>query len=211
MKIIITAGATWVKIDDIRIITAKFTGKTGLSLARMLKDKGNTVTLVINDHCLEGIKTDGLKIISYRYYDELKASLLSELNKNRYDAVIHNAAVSDYKVKDTIKGKIPSGRESVNLELIPTEKIIKLIRELAPVSLVIQFKLEITQKDLLEKAYLSLQENNSDFVVANSFDNLKDGYKASIISREKQVIEVSSMEDLADNLDRLIRLLSFKK
>ena len=34
MKVLITAGATWVKIDDVRIITNRFTVNTGLYLAK---------------------------------------------------------------------------------------------------------------------------------------------------------------------------------
>ncbi len=39
MKVLVTAGSTWTKIDDVRIITNRFTGKTGLGLAQGLKKK----------------------------------------------------------------------------------------------------------------------------------------------------------------------------
>ena len=34
MKVLITGGATWIKIDVVRIITNIFTGKTALFLAK---------------------------------------------------------------------------------------------------------------------------------------------------------------------------------
>ena len=60
----------------------------------------------------------------------------------KYDAVIHSAAVSDYRVQGTYvyepeggmqvvgsKGKISSGFEELYLRLLPTQKIVDLIRE----------------------------------------------------------------------------------
>jgi len=209
MKILITAGATWIKIDDVRILTNKFTGKTGLYLAQQLKKKGHSVTLLVNDHCLG--KITGLKVISYRYFDELKILLNRLLKKNRYDAIIHMAAVSDYKVKNIKKGKIPSCQKKLTLQLVPTEKLVKTIRKLCRQALLIQFKLEVQRKGLIEDAYQSLKENNSDFVVANALKDLVFGYKGFIVSREKHVIPVSSKVSLANNLHKLITLLFHSK
>ena len=67
IRVLVTAGATWVKVDEVRILTNRFTGKTGLSLAEGLKKKGYRVTLLANPHCLNGIKD--IKLISYRYFE----------------------------------------------------------------------------------------------------------------------------------------------
>ena len=209
MKILITAGATWVKIDDVRILTNKFTGKTGLYLAQQLKKKGHSVTFLINNHCIGKIK--GLKVISYRYFDDLKNILTQQLKKSRYDAIIHMAAVSDYKVKNIKKGKIPSRHKKLLLQLVPAEKLVKKIRSLAKQSLLIQFKLEIKSRGLIEDDYQSLKENDSDFVVANALEDLKLGYKGAIISRERHIIPVVSRAALATNLHKIITLLSGSK
>ncbi|UCG34915.1 MAG: hypothetical protein JSW17_05340 [Candidatus Omnitrophota bacterium] len=209
MKVLVTAGATWVKVDDVRILTNKFTGKTGLYVAQQLKERGHSVTLLINDHCIEKIK--GLKVISYRYFDDFKSVLMRNLAKNRYDAIIHMAAVSDYKVKNVKKGKIPSYQKKLALQLVPTEKLVKIIRRLCRQALLIQFKLEVKRKGLIEDAYQNLKENNSDFVVANALKDLVSGYKGFIVSREKHVIPVNSKVSLANNLCKLITLLSGSK
>ena len=46
-KILITAGPTWVRLDDVRVITNVFTGKSGVALAESLARKGHTVTLLL--------------------------------------------------------------------------------------------------------------------------------------------------------------------
>ena len=73
MKILITAGSTWIGIDEVRILTNRFTGKTGLYLAQELKKKGYLVTLLINPHCTGKIK--GLRAVYYRYFYELKTAI----------------------------------------------------------------------------------------------------------------------------------------
>jgi len=190
-------------VDDVRILTNRFTGKTGLYLAKGLKRKGHSVTLLINLHCVG--KIEGLKVIPYQYFEEFKWEVAKAIKKQRYDAIIHNAAVSDYKLKKLLKGKIPSGR-SRSLKLVPTEKIIKRIRAKAPNSLLIQFKLEPKQRGIINKAYKSLRENRSDFVVANALEDMQAGYKGFLISKDKKVISLKSREFLLTALDRVIRL-----
>ena len=202
MKILITAGSTWTKVDDVRIFTNRFTGKTGLYLAKGLKRKGHSVTLLINPHCLGKIK--GLKIIPYRYFEEFKRKVIREIKKQRYDAIIHSAAVSDYKIKSPQKGKIPSGKPRV-LKLVPTEKIIKQIRAKAPNSLLIQFKLEPKQRGIIKKAYKSLKDNGSDFVVANALCDMQTGYFCFLINKKKEAVPLKSKSVLLTALDKIIR------
>ncbi|MCM8831612.1 MAG: phosphopantothenoylcysteine decarboxylase [Candidatus Omnitrophica bacterium] len=205
MNILITAGPTWVKIDEVRILTSIFTGKTGLYLAQKFKENKHLVTLLINNHCINTIYK-GIKLIPFRYFDELKEAISKQLKKIKYDVIIHSAAVSDYKLKKTFKGKIPSGKEELILKFTPTEKLIKLIRKLAPETVLVQFKLEVTKKCLIEKAYKSLKENKSDFVVANALEDLKMGYKAFIIDKSKKVITINSKKNLFYALLKIIEL-----
>jgi phosphopantothenoylcysteine decarboxylase/phosphopantothenate--cysteine ligase len=201
MRILITAGATWTKIDDIRILTNRFTGRTGLYLARGLKQKGHSVTLLANLYCLGRVK--GLKIIPYQYFREFKSKLYTAVKKQRYDAIVHSAAVSDYKLKEPFRGKLASGKPR-NLKLVPTEKLVKGIRRLSE-ALLIQFKLETKQKGIVNRAYASLKESKSDFVVANALEDMQRGYKGFLINRDKEVISLNSRKSLLDALDRIIR------
>ncbi len=82
--------------------------------------------------------------------------------------------------------------------------MIKRIRRLAKKSLLIQFKLEPKRKGIIEDAYNSLRENNSDFVVANALEDLKLGYRGFVISKDKKIIPVDSKLSLVDNLNRII-------
>jgi len=195
VKILVTAGPTWIKIDEVRILTSIFTGKTGLYLAREFAKKGHSVTLFINPHCL-GQKIKGIHVINFKYFEDFKRKVTKELKDKRYDVIIHSAAVSDYKLKKVFSAKIPSGKKSLALELIPTQKLVKTIRRLVKGSVLIQFKLEIKRKGLLEKAYRSLKENKSDFVVANALEDLRHTYKAFLIDKHKKAISLESKKEL---------------
>ena len=50
-----------------------------------------------------------IKIIKYRFFDELAKLLKIELLK-KYDIIIHAAAVSDFKFQGSVKGKISSDK-----------------------------------------------------------------------------------------------------
>ena len=204
MKILVIAGSTWVKIDQIRILTNRFTGKTGLCLAKSLKKEGHSVTLLINNHCIGKIK--GLKVISFRYFDDLKKKLGKLLKDSRYDAIVHMAAVSDYKLKKAYEGKIASGKKNLSLQLVPAEKLVKRIRSAAKGSMLIQFKLEPKRKGIIDDAYQSLKENRSDFVVANALEDLGPGYKGFLIDKEKNIKPINSKASLAAVLDKIVRL-----
>ncbi len=209
MKVLITGGATWVKIDSVRILTNRFTGKTGLYLAKSLAAGGHKVTFLVNPSCLslDAEKISGypdLDIIHFYFFKQLKTALEKQLKNNDYDAVIHTAAVSDYLPKKSQIGKIVSGKKRLKLTFEPAPKLIKLIRKLAKETLLIQFKLEDSRDNLIEAACASLKLNDSDYVVANALRDLSPGYLAYLIDSKKNVIELNSKLELAEKLSSII-------
>ena len=199
MKILITGGSTWIKIDEVRIITNIFTGGTALFLANELKKKRHNVTLLINPSHLKELPS-GIQIKTFRFFDELQTKLKTELKNNSYDMIIHSAAVSDYRLSSRLKGKLSSGKKRLDFTLIKTPKLITLIRRLAKKSILVQFKLEIQRKGLIEKAFESLQQNQSDAVVANCLQDITLGYKAFLVDKNKKITPISSRKQLASLL-----------
>ena len=61
----------------------------------------------------------------------------------------------------------------------------------------VQFKLEISPKGLIDKAYASLLRNKTDLVVANALNDLSAGYRAFIIDKERRIYPVKSKFALA--------------
>jgi phosphopantothenoylcysteine decarboxylase/phosphopantothenate--cysteine ligase len=199
-KILITAGPTWIKVDDVRVITTIFSGNTGIFLARNFKKHGASVTLIINSPHLNTEKLSGIKIIPFRYFEEFKDKITKELKGSHYDTIIHSAAVSDYKLNRVFRGKIASGKKSLTLKLTPAEKIIKIIRKLQRNATLIQFKLEVKRKNLPKEALKSLKGNRSDFVVANALEDLRVKYKSFILDKRKNITAINSKMNLFEKL-----------
>ncbi len=217
-RILVTAGSTWVSIDSVRVISNIATGKTGMLLTREAAARGARATLVLgpccgynlNKVCSLGRKEllyinkrlgKSIRIIHFHFFGELRNILKCELKNNRYDIVIHSAAVSDFKPEYKLRGKLSSDR-GYRLKLIPSEKLIVLIRHLAPKAKLVIFKLEsaVTKKTLIKRAKRARDMVGADIVVANRLNP----YRAFIIDKEGNRTKVKNREQLAKKLIKLL-------
>jgi len=185
-KILITSGPTWIPIDPMRIISNKSSGQLGQIMALDLTKVGADITL------LEGPvstpkKLKNIKVLKFTFYDEFLKVLTNELKK-KYDILIHAAAVSDYKLKNPYKNKLSSKATTLLLELVPTKKIINLIKKINPNITLVGFKLEsqMTKALALKKTSKLFKEVGCDLVIANSFTNQK--YSGYIINKEGEFL-----------------------
>jgi phosphopantothenate-cysteine ligase/phosphopantothenoylcysteine decarboxylase/phosphopantothenate--cysteine ligase len=150
MKILVTAGATMVMIDQVRAITNIFKGQTGTEIAyHLAHEDGHDVTLVASDqgvvdrvekpwrdedswngpYCFTAPKYP--TVIYYQTFGELASIMEREIRTGNYDVVIHSAAVSDYKV-DYIETATPFGEGSVKRENKISSGYDNLILRLVP-------------------------------------------------------------------------------
>ena len=185
-KILITCGPTWVAIDSVRVISNSSTGEMGHLIAKDLKRLGAQITL------LEGPVTHAadlrsIKVIKFQFYDDL-VRILKEQLKKKYDVIIHAAAVSDYRLKNSYTNKISSNQARVNLELVPTEKIIHWIKRLNPKAFLVGFKLETGRnlRNLKQKAAALIKQADCELVVANTFENQR--YQGYILDKQNNIL-----------------------
>ncbi|MDP8266743.1 MAG: phosphopantothenoylcysteine decarboxylase [Candidatus Aceula meridiana] len=204
-KILITCGPTWVPIDRIRVISNVSTGEIGHRISHLLCREKAKVTLI------QGPGTHPLrhlpyKTISFRFFDEFAKVVKSELQKTKYDVVIHAAAVSDYKIRRPQTKKISSNFKEFKLELVPTPKIIQTIKKLNPKTFLIGFKLESEAKKefLVARAETLIKKAKCDLVVANLATN--NYYKGYIIDRTKTILATeTSREKMAQHLVSILK------
>jgi phosphopantothenoylcysteine decarboxylase/phosphopantothenate--cysteine ligase len=179
-RILITAGPTWVALDRVRVISNLATGETGCILADKFEKLGAKVTLLLGpgNFCTAAA---GIKVKHFKYFSELAQLLEKELKSGKYAAVIHAAAVADYRPREIIYGKVSSLRKSWKINLVPTQKLIKSLEIYQPDLFTVGFKFEPdTNKDkLIVKGRILLKAANLDLVVANSYKNR--GYQAYIL------------------------------
>lgn len=199
-RILITAGPTWVAIDSVRVISNIASGETGILLAKEAAKRGAAVTLVLGPSG-EAMLPKAIRVISFKFFDELKNIVISELKSKTYDAVIHSAAVSDFKPERITGGKISSGRIR-SLKLLPLPKIIYAIRKLTPAAKLVMFKLEpgVCDSVLIKRAKSAMGRIRADFVVANQLNP----YRAFILDNVGNKIPVKNKRDLAKKILKLI-------
>jgi len=198
-KILITAGPTWVPIDRVRVISNIATGETGILLAEKLQSQGAKVTLLLGaiETCCLSKK---IKLIRFRFFEELRRLIMKELRTGRYDVVIHSAAVSDYRPLRVHSRKVKSGLKNWKLNLVPTAKIIDAIKRVDKDLCLVGFKFEpeATKARLLRQAKMFLEHKSCDLVVANTINNAD--YVAYIIQKDKTSGPIFTKERLAKDL-----------
>jgi len=201
-RILITAGPTWVPIDNVRVISNIASGETGILLAKQAKKIGAKVTLFlgpVNDCCLD----ESINIIHFKYFEELRNKIRKELYSNKYDYIIHSAAVSDFKPRQILKGKV-SSEGGISLRLKPLPKIFRDIRRISPQAKLVMFKLEsrISDNTLIRSAKVTQHKAHAEFIVANRLNP----YRAFIIDKKGNAISVRSKNELANRLLKIIDL-----
>jgi len=182
-KILITAGPTWVAIDSVRVISNIATGNTGVLLSKVFSADKAKVTLLLGP--AETAPVDKrVRVIRYRFFDELSSLLEKELKTGAYDAVIHAAAVSDYRPRQVYRKKISSRLKSWSILLAPTPKLIDKLSSCGKYLLKVGFKFEpkVSDKRLIAEGRSLRKKSDLDFVVANTVN--KKGYRAFIIGRQ---------------------------
>jgi len=184
-KVLITAGPTWVAIDKVRIISNIATGQTGIKLAELFNRYKAKVTLLLGAAGNKDYPIDKkIKVIRFKFFDELNEILKVTLSRERFDIVIQTAAVSDYRPEKSYTSKIKSGIKKLTLTLIPTVKIIKQIKRIAPFVFLVGFKFEVSmsKNKLIQSANKLMKQNNLDLAVANTIS--KQGYQAYILNKQ---------------------------
>jgi phosphopantothenoylcysteine decarboxylase/phosphopantothenate--cysteine ligase len=168
MRVLVVAGATVEAIDDVRVITNRSTGGTGVELAKTAFELGANVELWLGRH-----EAPVPSWLPYRTFDSTD-ELASMAEKAEADICIVPAAIADFKPAKKQGGKIPTRAGALTLDLKPTPKILERFRKGTRKALV-GFKAEagVGEAELKARALALAKEADLDFVVANDVANVK--------------------------------------
>lgn len=170
LRVLINAGPTYEKIDDVRFIANYSSGKMGFALAEAAAKLGAEVVLVagpVNLECSKSI---------YRVNVTNAAEMHAEMMKYCSEAkvMILAAAVADFTPKVKFDGKIKKTQDSdtMILELVKTKDILAdLGKSKTSEQKLIGFALEAD--NMIENAKDKMQRKNCDMIIANKA-NVKD-------------------------------------
>ena len=196
IKVLVTSGGTTEPIDDVRVITNTSTGKTAAYITEQLAEAGLEVDYL---HATNAAlpKADVQKY-EFSTFKDLQNQFQTLLKANKYDWVIHTAAVSDYSV-DKTSGKISSDTDQIQLILKKNPKLLNDIKKLSPTTKLVGFKLTSSadNKTILDKVGQQFKNASCDFVVHNDLSEI------SKASHRFHVYSSTMKEEVAQNTQEL--------
>ncbi|HEY4904718.1 MAG TPA: bifunctional phosphopantothenoylcysteine decarboxylase/phosphopantothenate--cysteine ligase CoaBC, partial [Candidatus Sulfotelmatobacter sp.] len=209
--VLITAGPTREKIDPVRYLTNRSSGRMGYALAEAALRRGARVLLVSGPSSLTPPGTaEATRVESA---EEMRAAVLNLLPQSTI--VIKTAAVSDYRARQTAGQKLKR-KGPMTLELEATPDILKEIASHKESQLVIGFAAET--ENALENARQKLVSKNLDAIVVNDVSREGIGFDSdrnavTIITRDEvvDVPETTKWEVAQRVLDQIIHLRQQRK
>jgi len=202
-KLLVIGGSTEEPMDDVRFMTNKSSGRTGVELALNAYERGADTEIWMG-HCQ--VRLPGF--IPVRRFKSV-SNLLDMTDDINHDIVLVPAAISDYSVEKQ-EGKIPSGKKDLTLKLKPNPKVIRKVREKSNCFLVgFKAEFDVGKEKLIEKAKIRMNEAGLDMMIANDLAQAtQDENHVFIIDKNGTVDEFSGKKGkIAERiLDKVVSL-----
>jgi len=200
-KVLVIAGSTEEPVDDIRVVTNRSSGETGVELARAAHERGADVELLMG-RCDTDIP-DHIKTVRFTSFSDLS----KKLKGRRFDIVLFPAAVSDYSPKKA-EGKMPSEESTLTLVMRRNPKLIDGLKA----KLVVGFKAQAktTDQRLVEESLKLIKRSKCQLVVGNLVEQVKRGRtRVLLVERDGSVEQLEGTKwQVADKIiDKVVRMV----
>ena len=173
LRVVISAGPTQEKIDPVRYISNRSSGKMGYAVAEAARARGASVTLVSGPVSLEA--PEGVRLIRVESAGEMKVAM--DQAAAEADVVIMAAAVADYRVAAPVDRKIKKDAEEVQIALVRNDDILAgLGKAKRAGQVLVGFAAETN--DVIAYASEKLKRKNADLFVANDVSRADIGFSA---------------------------------
>jgi phosphopantothenoylcysteine decarboxylase/phosphopantothenate--cysteine ligase len=160
-KVIVTAGPTRERIDPVRFITNRSSGKMGFAVAEAARDAGAEVILISGP--VSVCTPPGIRRVDVETADQMLAAVNENLGGA--DIFIAAAAVSDYRPVQVSMEKIKKTSDSLMLALSRTTDILATVAAGAARPFVVGFAAET--QNVERNALAKLEGKNLDMIAAN--------------------------------------------
>jgi phosphopantothenoylcysteine decarboxylase/phosphopantothenate--cysteine ligase len=204
--VLITAGPTREKIDPVRYLTNRSSGRMGYALAEAALRRGARVLLVSGPTSIT--PPGAAEVTRVESAEEMRDAVLRLLPQA--SIVIKTAAVSDYRPKAAAGQKIKR-KGPMSLELEATPDILKELSSKKGTQIIVGFAAET--ENVLENARQKLVAKNLDAIVVNDVSREGVGFDSdrnavTIISPDEvvEVPETTKWEVAQRVLDQIVRL-----
>jgi phosphopantothenoylcysteine decarboxylase/phosphopantothenate--cysteine ligase len=204
--VLITAGPTREKIDPVRYLTNRSSGRMGYALAEAALRRGARVLLVSGPTSLT--PAGGAELTPVESAEQMRQATLKLLPEATI--VIKTAAVADYRPRTVAEQKIKR-TGAMSLELEPTSDILAELARTKTSQIIVGFAAET--ENVLENARKKLMAKALDAIVVNDVSREGIGFdsdrNAVTIITQSEVVEVpetTKWEVAQRVLDQVARL-----
>jgi phosphopantothenoylcysteine decarboxylase/phosphopantothenate--cysteine ligase len=204
--VLITAGPTREKIDPVRYLTNRSSGRMGYALAEAALRRGARVLLVSGPTALTA--PGGAEVTHIESAEQMRQASLQLLSQA--SIVIKTAAVADYRPAHAATQKIKR-KDAMTLELEPTPDILAELARRKSSQIMVGFAAET--ENVLENARKKMLAKSLDAIVVNDVSRPGVGFdsdrNAVTIITPTDVIEVretTKWEVAQRVLDQVVRL-----
>jgi phosphopantothenoylcysteine decarboxylase/phosphopantothenate--cysteine ligase len=194
MKILITAGATYERIDPVRFIGNFSTGKMGFALAEVCAEKGFEVLLIAGVVHLQ-TQHANIQRIDVESAEQMYQAVMQHFPD--CDAAVLCAAVADFTPESIASQKIKQNGKVLIIKLKPTKDIAMAVGKIKRGNqIVVGFALETDNEE--NNATSKMERKNFDMIVLNSLNDKGAGFgydtnKVTILKRNGEKIELPLM------------------
>ena len=187
MRVLITAGPTYERIDPVRFIGNHSTGKMGFALAEAFADRGFDVLLIAGPVHIVTVNP-AIKRIDVVSADDMYRAVMQHFAES--DVAVVCAAVADFTPTVAADRKIKRKTDDLVIRLKPTQDIAAAAgRQKRQGQFIVGFALETDDEEA--NAVDKMQRKNLDMIVLNSLNDQGAGFgydtnKVTIIERNGQ-------------------------
>ena len=204
--VLVTAGPTREKIDPVRYLTNRSSGRMGYAIAEAALRRGARVLLVSGPTAITA--PGAAEVTPVETAEDMLATVLKLLPQAT--VVIKTAAVADFRPKAASEQKIKRKGE-LTLELEPTADILAEVARRKTTQIVVGFAAET--ENVLENARKKLASKSLDAIVVNDVSREGVGFDSdrnavTIISQSEavEIPETSKWEVAQRVLDQVVKL-----
>ncbi|MGH8210253.1 MAG: bifunctional phosphopantothenoylcysteine decarboxylase/phosphopantothenate--cysteine ligase CoaBC, partial [Steroidobacteraceae bacterium] len=160
-RVLISAGPTRERIDPVRFISNRSSGKMGFAVAQAAREAGAEVVLVSGPVSLP--TPPGIRRVDVESAADMLAAVLGEVEGT--DIFISTAAVADYRPARPAQQKIKKTSDTLDLCMERTSDVLATVAARADRPFVVGFAAETESVE--QNARLKLLKKNLDMIAAN--------------------------------------------
>lgn len=161
LKVVVTAGPTRERIDPVRFITNRSSGKMGYAVAEAARDAGARVVLVTGPVQIPAPR--GVETVNVESAEQMLNAVQQSMPGT--DIFIAAAAVSDYRCSEVACEKIKKTSDTLTLALARAPDVLATVGRSAAPPFLVGFAAET--ENVERNALIKLSAKNLDMIAAN--------------------------------------------